>query len=200
MKSKLNSNINFSNCMYFIRKYYRYLIFILHPHNLCCMVSSLCAACRPTSTASCYQTLSTVEIYECDKLKDMSWLILAPNLRNLKIYLYDKMEGILNEGKLGEVAGVIGIPYAKSFFKLETLYLFWLPKLKSIYWDVLLFPCLKRIRINACRELKKLTLNSDSAKGNQLSIEGSKDWWATLEWENEATRDAFLPSFKSVPT
>ncbi|PPD91351.1 hypothetical protein GOBAR_DD11701 [Gossypium barbadense] len=150
--------------------------------------------------ASCYHTLSTVEIYECDKLKDMSWLILAPNLRNLKIYLCDKMEEILNEGKLGEVAGVIGIPYAKSFFKLETLCLFWLPKLKSIYWDVLLFPCLKLIRINACRELKKLPLHSDSAKGNQLSIEGSKDWWATVEWENEATRDAFLPSFKPVPT
>ncbi|TYG66109.1 hypothetical protein ES288_D06G241200v1 [Gossypium darwinii] len=149
--------------------------------------------------ASCYHTLSTVEIYECDKLKDMSWLILAPNLRNLKIYLCDKMEEILNEGKLGEVAGVIGIPYAKSFFKLETLCLFWLPKLKSIYWDVLLFPCLKLIRINACRELKKLPLHSDSAKGNQLSIEGSKDWWATVEWENEATRDAFLPSFKPVP-
>ncbi|KAL1096513.1 hypothetical protein V6Z11_D06G227900 [Gossypium hirsutum] len=150
--------------------------------------------------ASCYHTLSTVEIYECDKLKDMSWLILAPNLRNLKIYLCDKMEEILNEGKLGEVAGVIGIPYAKSFFKLETLCLFWPPKLKSIYWDVLLFPCLKLIRINACRELKKLPLHSDSAKGNQLSIEGSKDWWATVEWENEATRDAFLPSFKPVPT
>ncbi|KAK8350563.1 hypothetical protein V6Z11_1Z043000 [Gossypium hirsutum] len=150
--------------------------------------------------ASCYHTLSTVEIYECVKLKDMSWLILAPNLRNLKIYLCDKMEEILNEGKLGEVAGVIGIPYAKSFLKLETLYLFWLPKLKNIYWDALPFPCLKLIRINACRELKKLPLNSDSAKGNQLSIEGSKDWWATVEWENEATRDAFLPSFKSVPT
>ncbi|PPR88828.1 hypothetical protein GOBAR_AA31862 [Gossypium barbadense] len=150
--------------------------------------------------ASCYHTLSTVEIYECVKLKDMSWLILAPNLRNLKIYLCDKMEEILNEGKLGEVAGVIGIPYAKSFLKLETLYLFWLPKLKNIYWDALPFPCLKLIRINACRELKKFPLNSDSAKGNQLSIEGSKDWWATVEWENEATRDAFLPSFKSVPT
>ncbi|MBA0575441.1 hypothetical protein Golob_025235, partial [Gossypium lobatum] len=47
-------------------------------------------------------------------------------------------------------------------------------------------------------ELKKLPLNSASAKGNLLSIKGSKDWWATVEWENEATRDAFLPSFKSL--
>ncbi|KAH1055154.1 hypothetical protein J1N35_033219 [Gossypium stocksii] len=47
-----------------------------------------------------------------------------------------------------------------------------------------------------CEELKKLPLNSDSAKGNLLSIKGSKDWWARLEWENEVTREAFLPSFK----
>ncbi|MBA0868362.1 hypothetical protein Goshw_012333 [Gossypium schwendimanii] len=47
-----------------------------------------------------------------------------------------------------------------------------------------------------CRELKKLPLNSNSAKGNPLSIEGSKDWWARVEWKDEATRDAFLPSFK----
>ncbi|TYI30682.1 hypothetical protein ES332_A05G404300v1 [Gossypium tomentosum] len=37
MKLKLNSSINFSSYMYFIRKYYSSLIFILHPHNLDCM-------------------------------------------------------------------------------------------------------------------------------------------------------------------
>ncbi|MBA0598609.1 hypothetical protein Gorai_008365, partial [Gossypium raimondii] len=106
------------------------------------------------------------------------------------------MEEILSEEKLGEVACVDGIPYLKPFLKLETLYLSCLPKLKSIYWDALPFPCLKLIHIGGCRELKKLPLNSNSAKGNPLSIEGSKDWWARVEWENEATRDAVLPSFK----
>ncbi|MBA0598585.1 hypothetical protein Gorai_008342 [Gossypium raimondii] len=108
------------------------------------------------------------------------------------------MEEILSEGKLSEVAGVIGIPYSKPFLKLETLHLFDLAKLKSMYWDALPFPCLKLLHLHGCRELKKLPLNSDSAKGNRLSIEGSKDWWAAIEWENEATRNAFLPSFKSV--
>ncbi|MBA0695017.1 hypothetical protein Goari_005257 [Gossypium aridum] len=50
-----------------------------------------------------------------------------------------------------------------------------------------------------CPKLKKLPLNLDSAKGNQVTILGSKDWWATVEWENEATRDAFLPSFRYFP-
>ncbi|MBA0568810.1 hypothetical protein Golob_006278 [Gossypium lobatum] len=57
------------------------------------------------------------------------------------------MEEILNEGKLGEVVGVIGIPYPKPILKLETLNLRDLLKLKSIYWDALHFPCLKRICI-----------------------------------------------------
>ncbi|KAB2026641.1 hypothetical protein ES319_D06G234700v1 [Gossypium barbadense] len=145
---------------------------------------------------SCFHTLSRVSTMGCKKLRDVTWLILAPNLRVLFIYFCPKMEEILSEEKLGEVACVDGIPYLKPFPKLETLYLSCLPKLKSIYWDALPFPCLKLIHIGGCRELKKLPLNSNSAKGNPLSIEGSKDWWARVEWKNEATRAAFLPSFK----
>ncbi|MBA0569171.1 hypothetical protein Golob_006626 [Gossypium lobatum] len=107
------------------------------------------------------------------------------------------MEEILSEGKLGEVAGVIGISDPKPFLKLETLSLQLLLKLKSIYWDALPFPCLQLIHILKCKELKKLPLDSNSAKGNQLRIEGSKGWWSTVEWENKASRDVFLPSFKS---
>ncbi|XP_052885756.1 disease resistance protein RPS5-like [Gossypium arboreum] len=157
-----------------------------------------CGVYSCANYTSRFHTLSSVTIIGCNKLRDVTWLILAPNLRNLELYLCLKMEEILSEGKLGEVASVIGSPYPKPFLKLETLYLQFLPKLKSIYWDALPFPCLKLIRINLCGELKKLPFNSDSAKGNLLSIEGSKDWWATVEWKNEATRDVFLPSFKSV--
>nr|KJB68106.1 hypothetical protein B456_010G225800 [Gossypium raimondii] len=149
-----------------------------------------------TNSTSCFHALSTVQIFQCKKLRDMTWLILAPNLRNLDVTGCYGMEEILSEEKLGEVAGVIGISYPKPFLKLETLDLRHLPKLKSIYRDALPFPCLKHILIKYCEELKKLPLNSDNAKGNLLSIKGSKDWWARVEWENEVTRDAFLPSFK----
>ncbi|KAB2078996.1 hypothetical protein ES319_A06G200900v1 [Gossypium barbadense] len=150
-----------------------------------------------TNNTSYFHTLSEVQIFCCNKLRDITWLIVAPNLRILSVIACGKMEEILSERKFGEVAGVIGISYTKPFLKLETLSLQLLLKLKSIYWDALPFPCLKLIHILKCQELKKLPLNSNSAKGNQLSIEGSKDWWATVEWENKATRDVFLPSFKS---
>ncbi|KAG4196761.1 hypothetical protein ERO13_A06G192200v2 [Gossypium hirsutum] len=149
-----------------------------------------------TNYTSRFHTLSKVQITGCSKLKDVTWVILAPNLRRLEVWYCIKMEEILSEEKLHQAAGVIGIPYPKPFLKLESLYLIELPKLKSIYRDALPFPCLTRIGINGCIELKKLPLNSDSAKGNLLSIKGDKFWWAKVEWEDEATRHAFLPSFK----
>ncbi|MBA0811565.1 hypothetical protein Gohar_003447 [Gossypium harknessii] len=109
--------------------------------------------------ASCFHTLSEVIIMGCKKLKDVTWLMLAPNLRTL--WITDEIEE--------HIPGCATLPMSETSSSLH-----------------------------GCRELKKLPLNSDSAKGNRLSIEGSKDWWAAIEWENEATRNAFLPSFKSV--
>ncbi|MBA0663013.1 hypothetical protein Goklo_007066 [Gossypium klotzschianum] len=96
---------------------------------------------------SCFHTLSKVTIIGCNKLRDMTWLVLAPNLKTLSIIACAKMEEILSEGKLGEVAGVIGIPYLKPFLKLETLLLIGQPKLKGIYLNALPFPYLKQIII-----------------------------------------------------
>ncbi|KAG8490043.1 hypothetical protein CXB51_016105 [Gossypium anomalum] len=109
-----------------------------------------------TNYTSCFHTLTAVKIIQCVKLRDMSWLILAPNLRDLVISWCPEMEEILSEEKLGEVAGVIGISYPKPFLKLESLRLHNLPKLKSIYWDALPFPYLKLVHIVACQELKEL--------------------------------------------
>ncbi|KAE8723621.1 DCC family protein [Hibiscus syriacus] len=118
------------------------------------------------------------------------------NNRSLWITGCAKMEEILSEGRLGDVADVLGIPYPTPFLNLQTLGLRELPELKSIYWDALPFLCLKRIEIRYCPKLKKLPLNSDSAKGNHITIRGFQDWWEQVEWENEATRNAFMPSFQ----
>ncbi|TYJ31595.1 hypothetical protein E1A91_A06G210500v1, partial [Gossypium mustelinum] len=157
------------------------------------------------------ERLETLELSGCASMEEIkmeklhtwvssnvTWVILAPNLRSLLVHWCEKIEEILSEEKLDEVAGVIGIPYPKLFLKLESLFLFGLPKLKSIYRDALPFLCLTRILINGCIELKKLHLNSDSAKGNLLSIKGDKFWWEEVEWEDEATRHAFLPSFEPL--
>ncbi|KAE8721192.1 putative Disease resistance protein family [Hibiscus syriacus] len=149
-----------------------------------------------TNYTSGFHTLREVRIFSCNKLKDVTWLFLTPNLRYLGIWNCSEMEEILSEGKHGEVADVVGIPYPTPFLNLLYLRLWDLPELKSIYWDALPFPCLKHIKIGNCPKLKKLPLNSDSAKGNHITIQGPQDWWEQLEWENEATRNAFMPSFQ----
>ncbi|KAK8980898.1 hypothetical protein V6N11_048028 [Hibiscus sabdariffa] len=145
-----------------------------------------------------FHTLREVEILGCDKLTDVTWLILAPNLRSLSLECCAKIEEILSEGKLGKVADVVGKAYPTPFLKLENLFLCKLPELKSIYWDALPFPCLTSISIDDCLKLKKLPLNSDSIKGNHFTIWGSQDWWAELEWENEVTRRTFFALFSEL--
>ncbi|PPR92965.1 hypothetical protein GOBAR_AA27705 [Gossypium barbadense] len=145
-----------------------------------------------------FHALSQVTIGRCHELKDATWLVLVPNLRFLWINKCLKMEEILRVGKLGEVAYMVGIPSPKPFLKLESVHLTHVPKLNNIYQYALPFPCLKNIFIDTCPELRELPLNSDSAKGNQITIWGESDWWERVIWENEATRDAFLPSFKPV--
>ncbi|MBA0598572.1 hypothetical protein Gorai_008329 [Gossypium raimondii] len=149
-----------------------------------------------TSYTSPFHTLTSVSFQDCHKLTDVTWLILVPNLRYLRLVQCIKIEEILSQGKFGEVADV-RVPYPIPYLKLEKLVLCSLWKLKSVYWDVLPFPCLKCIFVGICPELKKLPLNSDSAKGNRITIDGNEDWWAEIEWENEATRQTFLPFFRS---
>ncbi|XP_039063706.1 probable disease resistance protein At1g12290 [Hibiscus syriacus] len=137
-----------------------------------------------------------------NQIEDLGGTPKCPNLKTLFLsqnklqVINDEMEEILSEGRLRDVADEVGNPYPTPFLNLQTLYLLFLPELKSIYWDALPFPCLKRIYIEDCPKLKKFPLNSDSAKGYHITIKGERDWWEQLEWENEATRNAFMPSFQ----
>ncbi|TYI41448.1 hypothetical protein ES332_A01G022100v1 [Gossypium tomentosum] len=122
----------------------------------------------------CFHSLRSVILDECNHLRDV--------------------KEIISEEKLGEVAELKG--NSNLFSKLEILCLHNLAKLKTIYHHALPFPQLKKIRIVKCGMLKKLPLNSNSTKGQRLVIEGEEGWWKNVEWKDESTRIAFLPSFK----
>ncbi|XP_062105383.1 probable disease resistance protein At5g63020 isoform X2 [Humulus lupulus] len=52
------------------------------------------------------------------------------------------------------------------------------------------------IKVSGCEELKKLPVGSTVTKVRpDLKIRGRESWWNELEWEDETTRDAFLPCF-----
>ncbi|KAG4201835.1 hypothetical protein ERO13_A05G302800v2 [Gossypium hirsutum] len=130
---------------------------------------------------------------ECNRWRDVSWVTFAPHLEVLRIAACNGLEEIISEEKL-EVAELKG--NSNLFSKLEILNLYHLQKLKTICHHALPFPLLKEIVIIGCPMLKKLPLNSNSAKGQRLVFEGEEGWWKDVEWENESTKIAFLPSFK----
>ncbi|TYI41443.1 hypothetical protein ES332_A01G021600v1 [Gossypium tomentosum] len=141
--------------------------------------------------AGCFHSLRFVSLFLCNQLRDLSWVIFAPHLERLLIRKCSRLEEIISKEKLGE-------PKRNSnlFSKLELLYLRCLPKMKTIYYHALPFPQLKEISIVECPMLKKLPLNSNSAQGQRLIIEGEEGWWKDVEWEDESTRIAFLHFFK----
>ncbi|CAK9146167.1 unnamed protein product [Ilex paraguariensis] len=139
----------------------------------------------------CFNSLCWVDIIKCPSLKSLTVLILAPNLWNLHIHGCDNLEEVISGGKWVKAAEERKIP--KPFAKLERLLLRNLPKLKSIYPSALSFPCFKYLQVRLCPELNKLPLSSDSAKERQTVILGHRNWFDKLEWQDEATRNAFLP-------
>lgn len=114
----------------------------------------------------------------------------SPNLKILDILNCNKMEEIISAAKLGEVQEI-------PFNKLEFLVLHHVPELKSIYWSALGFQHLKKIIVYGCPKLKRLPLDSTSAKERKIVVKGDENWWNELEWEDQATRNAFLLCFNS---
>ncbi|GAY60055.1 hypothetical protein CUMW_199140 [Citrus unshiu] len=133
-----------------------------------------------------FQSLHTVHIHYCSKLRDLTWLALAPNLRKIEVHTCANMEEIISPGKISQVQNL------DPFAKLEYLVLENLMNLKSIYWSPLPFPQLMEIRVNGCPILQKLPLDSSSAKDRKIVIRAKQySWWANLKWEDEAAKNAF---------
>ncbi|EFH64360.1 hypothetical protein ARALYDRAFT_893399 [Arabidopsis lyrata subsp. lyrata] len=89
-------------------------------------------------------------------MKDLTWLLFAPNLVSLQFQYSDEVEEIINKEKATNLTAI------SPFQKLESLYLVYLPKLESIYWSPLPFPLLKHITAYRCPKLRKLPINATS--------------------------------------
>ncbi|KAJ9692606.1 hypothetical protein PVL29_011597 [Vitis rotundifolia] len=145
------------------------------------------------SSHNSFHSLEWVGIERCSRLKDLTWVAFAPNLRTLKIHDCDQMQEVIGTGKCAESAG--NGENLGPFAKLQVLRLDDLPQLKSIFWKALPFIYLNTIYVGNCPLLKKLPLNANSAKGHRIVISGQTEWWNELEWEDEATQHASLPCF-----
>nr|AAN62352.1 NBS-LRR type disease resistance protein [Citrus trifoliata] len=143
-----------------------------------------------------FRSLNMVEICNCIQLKDLTFLVFAPNLKSIKVGICHAMEEIASEGKFAEVPEVMA--NLNPFEKLQNLEVAGARNLKSIYWKSLPFPHLKAMSFLHCKKLKKLPLDSNSAKERKIVISGERNWREQLQWEDEATRNAFLRCFRDV--
>ncbi|KAJ4915629.1 Disease resistance protein (NBS-LRR class) family [Raphanus sativus] len=152
----------------------------------------------PTSPL-CFSNLSHVQIGECDGLKDLTWLLFAPNLTSLYVLQSKQLEEIISKDKAASVLEKKDT--LVPFNNLTDLHLADLPELKSIFWSALPFPRLKSFGVFECLKLRKLPLDSKSI----LKVEEfefyckEEEWMQGIEWKDEATRNRFLPSFKRHP-
>ncbi|KAJ0075500.1 hypothetical protein Patl1_34335 [Pistacia atlantica] len=142
-----------------------------------------------------FQGLHVVKIKFCQKLKDLTWLILAPNLKSVAVSNCFDIEELIGVAKWSEVSEMI--ENLNVFENLETLRLENLPNLKSMYRNALPFPHLNQMVIRSCPNVKKLPLDSNSAKARKIVIKGEKEWWKELQWEDKATENAFRSCFIS---
>ncbi|CAA7036168.1 unnamed protein product [Microthlaspi erraticum] len=116
-------------------------------------------SCNTNQTSPCFPNLTYVYIRQCDGLKDLTWLLFAPNLTTLEVWYSHQIEDIISKEKaLSMVANEADITI--PFQKLERLYLMALRGLKSIYWNPLPFLCLKEVDVTRCRNLKKPPVSS----------------------------------------
>ncbi|XP_010430117.1 PREDICTED: probable disease resistance protein At1g61180 isoform X2 [Camelina sativa] len=163
--------------------------------------------CRESETDSshlsnpkipCFTNISELIISNCHSIKDLTWLLFAPNLAYLAISYSRGVEEIINKEKATDLTGITITP----FLKLERLELFILPKLESIYWSSLPFPVLNGIAIRDCPKLRKLPLNATSAPRLErfkiITDPEDPEHGNDIEWEDEDTKNRFLPSIRRV--
>ncbi|AEE82928.1 putative disease resistance protein [Arabidopsis thaliana] len=153
-------------------------------------------------TSPCFFNLSQVIIHVCSSLKDLTWLLFAPNITYLMIEQLEQLQELISHAKATGVTEEEQQQLHKiiPFQKLQILHLSSLPELKSIYWISLSFPCLSGIYVERCPKLRKLPLDSKTGTvGKKFVLQYKEtEWIESVEWKDEATKLHFLPSTKLV--
>ena len=140
---------------------------------------------------SIFYNLLSVHVDQLPKLLDLTWIIYIPSLEDLTVHECESMEEVIGDAS--------GIPENLGIFsRLEDLTLDLLPNLRSISRQALPFPSLKTLRVIECPNLRKLPLDSNGARNNLKTIEGTSEWWRGLQWEDETIQLTFTPYFKET--
>ncbi|GAB2289850.1 hypothetical protein Dimus_024153 [Dionaea muscipula] len=144
----------------------------------------------------CFHKLLVLEVRRCQNLKDPAAIFtFAPNLEFVEIVSCHGLETLIAMDDHRTNGGAINKATQAPFAKLRALWLVDLPQLKIICEEALPFPCLNKVLILFCPQLKRLPVDSKRAEGPKIKIWNEETWWNELQWENEATANAFDPEF-----
>ncbi|KAJ4976606.1 hypothetical protein NE237_001712 [Protea cynaroides] len=143
---------------------------------------------RNQVTSRCLQNLRSINIWNCDKLKDVTWVSQLKCLEAIYIFYCKGVEQIVSGTKVEE---------STAFPKLRTISIRDLPELKSIHQHALAFPSLETIAVIGCPKLKKLPLKVFNAL-SLPTIYGTQEWWSRLEWDEKALEFSFATNFIPV--
>ncbi|XP_058075099.1 disease resistance protein RPS5-like [Magnolia sinica] len=140
----------------------------------------------------CIQNLRNIIIRDCNKLKNVTWILQLQNLEEIKIWDSKGLEEVI--GTSG-----VGIPMGEACLRwFKSLALDNLPELISICNLALAFPSLEKLEVHHCPKLKELPPGLQSADNHLKEIRGAKQWWDGLEWEEAGIKSNLLPFFKET--
>ncbi|XP_058070665.1 disease resistance protein RPS5-like [Magnolia sinica] len=159
---------------------------------------NLQTVCRGVATPGTFQSLNSIIIYDCYKLKNLfsvGWLKNLQNLEKISIKNCNEMTDLVTEEEDEEISAAYNI----TLPKLKNLYLLRVNKLKKICSKVLVCSSMVLIQIEGCSKLKKIPFSvGTSSMAFQGEIRGTRKWWNTLEWDDPATKPLLHPLFKEV--
>ncbi|GAB2289862.1 hypothetical protein Dimus_024165 [Dionaea muscipula] len=147
----------------------------------------------------CFHRLIVLEVRRCQNLKDLTAIFtFAPNLEFVDILSCHGLETLITMDDHKTNGGAINKATQAPLSKLRMLGLADLPQLQIICEEALPFPCLNKVLILYCPQLKRLPVDSKRAEGPKIKIWNEETWWNELQWENEATANAFDPEFNTA--
>ncbi|KAI4333449.1 hypothetical protein L6164_018261 [Bauhinia variegata] len=150
-----------------------------------------------------FSVLRTLKISSCRttrKLFSDSQLLHLRQVEELKVWYCPQMEEIIATEEVGESSRHYFSNETKTLLpKLKHLSLRELPKLKSIYGNVLPCSSLQVLQVIECTNLKRIPISFPQHGGGQFPppalerISASKKWWEALEWDHLSIKSALEP-------
>ncbi|XP_058105059.1 disease resistance protein SUMM2-like [Magnolia sinica] len=174
-------------------------------HLLLEEVPNLQTVCQGVlATLGTFQSLKTIIIVNCHRLKNLfsaGWLKNLQKLETIFVKDCDGMEELVAEEEEDEISVTndINNDITITLPMLKNIYLSDVHKLKKICGKVLMCSSMAFIKIKGCLKLQKIPFSVGTSPVTfEGEIEGTGKWWDKLEWDDAAIKPLLLPLYKKL--